>query len=162
MQLSSSAYRGLFRSRLAIQNSEGSNMTIPKPLVQLNQAFLVITTLAGLIVHPLILLVPFAIGAITLITKKNPLIAFSSGFLPKPPSSYLQEDRDQQLFNQWIATVCLGLALLFFTAGLPIIATVFGAMVIVAAGVALMGYCIGCTVRYQLMMWKHRRAKTDY
>lgn len=137
-------------------------MTIPKPLVQLNQTFLVATVLAGLIVHPLILLVPFAIGVITLITKKNPLIAFGRRFLPNPPSSYLQEDRDQQLFNQWIATVCLGLALLFFTAGLPIVATVFGAMVIVAAGVALMGYCIGCTVRYQLMMWKHRRAKTDY
>lgn len=137
-------------------------MTIPKPLVQLNQAFLVATVAAGLFVHPLILLVPFAIGTVTLITKQNPLIAFGRRFLPNPPNSYPQEDRDQQLFNQWIATACLGLSLLFFAAGLPIIATVFGAMVIIAAGVALMGYCIGCTVRYQLMMWKHRRAKPDY
>jgi len=137
-------------------------MTIPKPLVQLNQAFLVATVLAGLIVHPLILLVPFAVGIVTLTTKKNPLIAFGRRFLPNPPNSYPQEDREQQLFNQWIATACLALALLFFAAGQAIVATVFGAMVIIAAGVALMGYCIGCTVRYQLMMWKHRRAKTDY
>lgn len=137
-------------------------MTIPKPLVQLNQAFLVATVLAGLIFHISFLLMPFAIGAVTLVTKKNPLISYSRRFLRNPPNSYPQEDRDQQLFNQWIATVCLGLALIFFAAGLPIIATVFGAMVIVAAGVALMGYCIGCTVRYQLMMWKHRRAKTNY
>lgn len=137
-------------------------MTIPKPLVQLNQVFLVATVLAGLTVHTSILLMPFAVGVVTLVTKKNPLIAFSRRFLPNPPSSYPQEDRDQQLFNQWIATVCLGFALIFLAAGLPIIAAVFGAMVIIAAGVALMGYCIGCTVRYQLMMWKHRRAKTDY
>lgn len=137
-------------------------MTIPKTLVQLNQAFLVITVLAGLTVHTSILLMPFAVGAVTLVTKNNPLIAFSRRFLPDPPGSYPQDDRGQQLFNQWIATVCLGLALIFLAAGLPIVAMVFGAMVIVAAGVALMGYCIGCTVRYQLMMWKHRRAKTDY
>ncbi|MBT2583312.1 DUF4395 domain-containing protein [Planococcus sp. ISL-109] len=137
-------------------------MTIPKPLVQLNQAFLVTTALAGLIIHPSILLVPFGIGVITLLTKKNPLIANSRRFLPKPPSAYAQEDRDQQLFNQWIATVCLGLALAFFALGMPSLATVFAAMVIIAAGVALMGYCIGCSVRYQLLMWKHRRTKTDF
>jgi hypothetical protein len=137
-------------------------MTIPKPLVQLNQAFLVVATLAGLLIHPSILLLPFAVGIVTLATKKNPLIANSRRFLKKPPSAYAQEDRDQQLFNQWIATVCLGLALALFAIGMPILATVFAAMVIIAAGVALMGYCIGCTVRYQLLMWKHRRTKTDF
>lgn len=137
-------------------------MTIPKPLVQLNQAFLVITALLGLVFHPALLLIPFAVGAVTLWTKKNPLIAFSRRFLSKPPSAYPQEDRDQQLFNQWIATACLGLSLLFFALGLPILAAAFSVMVIIAAGVALMGYCIGCTVRYQLMMRKHRRTKTDY
>ena len=135
-------------------------MTIPKPLVQLNQAFLVVTTLAGLLVHPSILLLPFAVGVATLATKKNPLIANSRRFLKKPPSAYAQEDRDQQLFNQWIATVCLGLALALFAIGMPILATVFASMVIIAAGVALMGYCIGCTIRYRYIMWKHNRTRT--
>ncbi|MGH2316196.1 DUF4395 domain-containing protein [Planococcus sp. SE5232] len=132
-------------------------MTIPKPLVQTNQAFIVITVLTALLLHPAILLLPFAVGVYTLITKKNPVIQFSRRFLKKPMASYQQEDKDQQLFNQWIATICLGLSLLFFSVGTPLAAYAFGIMVIIAAGVALMGYCIGCTIRYRYMMWKHNR-----
>lgn len=136
-------------------------MTIPKPLVQANQAFIVATVLAALLLHPAILLVPFAVGAYTLITKKNPVIQFSRRFLTKPGSSYQQEDKDQQLFNQWIATICLGMSLLFFSFGIQWAGFAFSIMVIVAAGVALMGYCIGCTIRYRYMMWKHNKAKAQ-
>ncbi|MDQ0429249.1 hypothetical protein QOZ98_002077 [Planomicrobium stackebrandtii] len=132
-------------------------MTIPKPLVQTNQAFIVATVLAALLLHPAILLLPFAVGVYTLMTKKNPVILFSRRFLNKPMADYQQEDRDQQLFNQWIATICLGLSLVFFTLGIPLLAYAFSIMVIIAAGVALMGYCIGCTIRYRYMMWKHNR-----
>lgn len=136
-------------------------MTIPKPLVQTNQAFIVVTVLAALLLHPAILLLPFAVGAYTLITKKNPVILFSRRFLKKPMAEYQQEDRDQQLFNQWIATICLGLSLVFFALGMPVLAYAFSIMVIIAAGVALMGYCIGCTIRYRYMMWKHNRTKAQ-
>lgn len=136
-------------------------MAIPKPLVQINQAFIVVTVLAALFFHPAILLLPFTNGVCTLITKKNPVILFSRQFLKKPAASYLQEDKDQQLFNQWIATICMGLSLLFFSVGIGIAAYAFSVMVIVAAGVALMGYCIGCTIRYRYMMWKHKRIKVQ-
>lgn len=136
-------------------------MTIPKPLVQINQVFIVVTVLAALLLHPVILLVPFAVGAYTLITKKNPVIRFSRRFLKKPSASYQQEDKDQQLFNQWIATICLGLSLLFFSFDIQLAAYAFSIMVILAAGVALMGYCIGCTVRYRYLMWKHNRTKAQ-
>jgi len=136
-------------------------MTIPKPLVQTNQAFIVITVVMALLLHPAILLFPFVVGAYTLITKKNPVILWSRRFLKKPAASYLQEDRDQQLFNQWIATICIGLALVFFSVGLPLLGFAFSVMVIIAAGVALMGYCIGCTIRYRYMMWKHNRTKVQ-
>ena len=63
-------------------------MTIPKPLVQINQAFVVVTVLAALLVHPAILLLPFAVGVYTLSTKKNPVIQFSRRFLTKPMASY--------------------------------------------------------------------------
>ncbi|WP_142830357.1 DUF4395 domain-containing protein [Planococcus soli] len=132
-------------------------MTIPKPLVQTNQAFIVVTVLAALLLHPAILLLPFAVGVYTLMTKKNPVIQFSRRFLKKPMAEYQQEDKDQQLFNQWIATICLGLSLVFFTLGIPLLGYAFSIMVIIAAGVALMGYCIGCTIRYRYMMWKHNR-----
>ena len=137
-------------------------MSIPKPLVQSNQAFIVLTVILALVFHKAILLLPFLVGAYTLITKKNPVIQFNKRFLKKPANDYIQEDRDQQLFNQWIATICLGLSLLLFTLGATTAGYVFSIMVLIASGVALMGYCIGCTIRYRYMMWKHNKTKIQY
>lgn len=133
-------------------------MSIPKPLVQVNQSFIVISVLSGLIFHPAVLLIPFAVGVYTLLTKQNPIIAFSKRFLRKPFEKYRQEDKDQQLFNQWIATICLGLSIIFFYVNLTVLGFVFSLMVLAASGVALMGYCIGCTIRYRYMMWKYKRS----
>ncbi|WP_203248910.1 DUF4395 domain-containing protein [Sporosarcina beigongshangi] len=133
-------------------------MTIPKPLVQLNQAFILTTVLLGLFIHPSILLLPFLIGVYTLVTKQNPIILLGKRFLRNPANTYHQEDKAQQIFNQWIATICIGLSLLFFSFNLPTIAFIFGFMVIAASGIALMGYCIGCTIRYRYMMWRSHRA----
>ncbi|MGO1058276.1 DUF4395 domain-containing protein [Planococcus sp. FY231025] len=133
-------------------------MSIPKPLVQSNQAFIVLSVILALVFHKAILLLPFLVGAYTLITKKNPVIQFNKRFLKKPANQYIQEDRDQQLFNQWIATICLGLSLLFFALGITAAGYAFSIMVLIASGVALMGYCIGCTIRYRYMMWKHQKA----
>ena len=134
-------------------------MSIPKPLVQANQSFIVVTVVAALIFHKALLLLPFLVGIYTLLNGKNPVIQAGRKFLKKPASSYLQEDKDQQLFNQWIATICLGLALLFFALGLPSVAYIFSLMVVIAAGVALLGYCIGCTIRYRYMMWRYHRTQ---
>lgn len=137
-------------------------MSIPKPLVQSNQAFIVLTVILGLVFHKAILLLPFLVGVYTLITKKNPVIQFNKRFLKKPANEYIQEDRDQQIFNQWIATICLGLSLLLFALGAATAGYVFSIMVLIASGVALMGYCIGCTIRYRYMMWKHNKTKIQY
>lgn len=134
---------------------------IPKPLVQLNQAFIVLTVALGLWM-PAILLLPFAVGVVTLTTRKNPVILFGKRFLTKPLNSYIPEDPEQQRFNQWIATISLGAALLFFAVHLTVLGYVFSLMVMAAAGTALMGYCIGCTIRFRYRMWKHKRLKTDH
>ncbi|MRH43898.1 DUF4395 family protein [Aquibacillus halophilus] len=134
-------------------------MSIPKPLVKLNQFFIVISVILGLIFHEAILAIPFIIGIYTLITRKNPIILLGKRFLSKPLNQYIQEDKNQQIFNQWIATVCLGLSVLFFYLNFIIAAYVFSIMVAVAAGLALMGYCIGCTIRYRFMMWRYNRSK---
>lgn len=136
-------------------------MTIPKPLVQTNQSFIVLSVIAGLAFTPVILLLPFAVGVYTLITKKNPIIMAAKPLLKKPANQYIQEDRNQQLFNQWIATVCLGLSLIFFSTGFTVPAYFFSIMVMAAAALALTGYCIGCTIRYRLMMMKHNRTRTN-
>ncbi|UFT98345.1 DUF4395 domain-containing protein [Radiobacillus kanasensis] len=136
-------------------------MSIPKPLVQLNQSFLVITVLLAFVFHIWILAIPFVLGLITLITKKNPVILMGKRFLKKPSNEYNQEDQDQQLFNQWIATTCLGIALVAFTLDYQVIGYIFSTMVVAAAGLALAGYCIGCAIRYRYMMWKYNKAKAQ-
>jgi len=134
-------------------------MSIPKPLVQLNQLFIVITVLIALLAAKWLLLLPFLVRVVTLATKRNPVIMAGKTLLKKPASSYQMEDRDQQLFNQWIATICMGVAFISFLMGYTLVGYVFSIMVILAAGVALMGYCIGCTIRYRYMMWKYKRKK---
>ncbi|WP_299093980.1 DUF4395 domain-containing protein [uncultured Metabacillus sp.] len=134
-------------------------MNIPKPLVQTNQAFIVVTVLFSLLFYRWLLFIPFIIGVLTLITKRNFVIIIGQKFLKKPHSQYVLEDRDQQLFNQWIATVCLGVSLLSFYFGYELLGVIFSIMVALAAGIALMGFCIGCTIRYRYLMWKHRRKK---
>lgn len=132
-------------------------MGIPKPLVQTNQAFIFLSVLLALIIHPVILLIPFVIGVYTLITKKNPIILIGKRFLKKPAGQYPQEDRDQQIFNQWISTTCIGLSAIFFFANFQVLGYVFSIMVMAASGIALMGFCIGCFIRYRYMMWKYKR-----
>jgi membrane-associated HD superfamily phosphohydrolase len=132
-------------------------MGIPKPLVQTNQIFMVLSVLVGILFHHAWLWLPFLIGVYTLLTKLNPIILFSKRFLSKPSNQYIQEDKDQQIFNQWIATICLGLALLSFYFNWTAAGYAFSIMVMLAAGIALMGFCIGCFIRYQFIMWRHRR-----
>lgn len=136
-------------------------MSIPKPLVQINQLFLIFSILFALIFTKVLLIIPLIVGVITLITKQNPVIRSSRVFLKKPASEYIQEDRDQQLFNQWIATVSLGLALIFFGIGLHVVGYIFSAMVVIAASLALSGYCIGCTIRYRYQQWKYKRHQVN-
>jgi len=132
-------------------------MGIPKPLVQINQLFIVVTTIMGLILTKYILFLPFIIGALALATNKNIIMILGKGFLRKPKNLYIQEDKAQQQFNQWIATICLGISILSFVFGFEVLGYLFSIMVIVAAGVALLGFCIGCTIRFRYLMWKHKR-----
>ncbi len=132
-------------------------MGIPKPLVQINQLFIVISVLVSLFIASEIIILPFTLGVITLITKQNPIINFSRRFLKKPKEQYIQEDKEQQIFNQWIATVSLGISLLAFSLGFSVIGYIFSTMVVIAASLALSGYCIGCTIHFRYLMWKHHR-----
>ncbi|UOQ95463.1 hypothetical protein MUO14_11370 [Halobacillus shinanisalinarum] len=55
-------------------------MSITKPLVQLNQAFIVVSVFLALFIHHAVLFVPF-IGIYTLSTKQSPVTHFSKSFL---------------------------------------------------------------------------------
>ncbi|MGD6872031.1 DUF4395 domain-containing protein [Sutcliffiella horikoshii] len=135
------------------------NSTIPKPLVTFNQWFILTTVLLSLATGLYFLMAfPLLAGLMGLLFKWNPVLIVARKFLSKPVGSYLQEDVAQLQFNQSIAVACLALALFGFYSGLVVIGYVFAIMVGVASGVALMGFCVGCFIRFQWQQYRYRRA----
>ncbi|WP_368504300.1 DUF4395 domain-containing protein [Alkalihalophilus sp. As8PL] len=132
-------------------------MGIPKPLVQVNQIFLIITVLLSWLISPWILALPFLVGVVALAFHYNVVMKIAKSLLKKPLKTYVQEDPQQQRFNQWIATICLGLALVGFMFQFISFIFIMSGMVVMAAALALSGYCIGCTIRYRYMMWKYQK-----
>ncbi|WP_379152792.1 DUF4395 domain-containing protein [Paenibacillus sp. sgz5001063] len=131
---------------------------IPRPLVQTNQTFIVLSVLVSWITaQPWILALPLAAGLSGLIFRYNPVLKLASRFLSKERSAYVLEDPDQQQFNQGIAVFFLSAGLLSFLIGWTAAAYIFTAMVAVAATVAILGFCIGCFIHYQWRMYTYRR-----
>lgn len=132
--------------------------TIPKPLVTFNQWFILLSVVISLITgFYFILLLPLLAGTIGLLTGFNPALKLAGKFLSKPYSSYIQEDKAQLQFNQTIAVSCLALSLIGFYAGITALGYIFSIMVAVASGVALLGFCVGCFIRFQWQQYQYRK-----
>lgn len=132
--------------------------TVPRPLVRTNQWFIFLSVLAAWITGQYwVLALPLAAGIMGLAFRFNPVMRFAKLFLTKTPAEYVAEDWDQQQFNQLIAVVCLALGLLGYLAGWKAMAIVFTAMVALAACIAILGFCIGCYIRYQWTQYSYRR-----
>ncbi|PTM59130.1 DUF4395 domain-containing protein [Desmospora activa] len=134
---------------------------IPLPLVRSNQCFQILSVLLALVLNQVwILAIPLTVGIWSLVTGKNPLFLLLRPLLMKPSTDYPLEDPAQQRFNQSIAVGCLALSLLGFGLGWPVVGTIFAGMVAMAALIALLGFCVGCFIRFQYLKWKHNRNKT--
>ena len=138
--------------------------SIPKPLVRANQSVIVASVLISWVLSIwsdsfyLILLIPLLSGLSGLAFGVNPVFKITRRFLKKPAASYLQEDAADQRFNQILSVSMLGAALLSFMLDLPVLGYMFSAFVFTAASVALLGFCVGCFIRYQLMMRRTARS----
>ncbi|NKE04236.1 MULTISPECIES: DUF4395 domain-containing protein [Mesobacillus] len=132
--------------------------TIPRPLVRTNQWFIVIsvisTWLTGL---EWILALPLLAGISGLLFGYNPVMKIASTFLRKKKSDYIPEDWDQQQFNQKIAVGCLAGGLIAYAAGLTFLGHIFTIMVALAAFIAILGFCIGCFIRFQYSKYKPKK-----
>ncbi|WP_430787749.1 DUF4395 domain-containing protein [Virgibacillus flavescens] len=137
--------------------------SVPRPLVRLNQWFIVasvvITWITG---QEWLLFLPLAAGLMGLLFSFNPVMRLGRLFLKKKPSEYIPEDHAQQQFNQVIAVVCLAISLLSFAIGWTTVAYIFSAMVALAAFVAILGFCIGCFIRFQWSQYRHRRTSKQF
>lgn len=133
--------------------------TIPKPLVQLNQWSIILFVLSFWffqVEH--FLLVPLAANACGAFLGFNPIVKAGRAFLRKDVSSYIQEDADQQRFNSTIAVICLAAGYTSSLAGWSVASVVFTALVFVSAAVALLGFCIGCFIRFQWKRYQYKRS----
>jgi hypothetical protein len=135
---------------------------IPSKLVKINQLLIITTVILGIFISKFLLLLPIVIGIITIVTRKNPIITFTFMFIRKDISSYKLEDKDQQIFNQWIATVLISLQFICYVLSLEKIGFFLGVVVITACSFALVGFCIGCVVRYKFIKWKYKKDNKSF
>ena len=134
-------------------------LSIPRPLVRVNQwtIFLSVAITWGTGFY-WILLLPFLANLSGVLFGINPIIYFSKGFLKKDHSQYIPEDIGQQRFNSMIATLCLALGFLGYLLKIPALAYTFTILVAVASFVAILGFCVGCFIHFQLNQFKYRRS----
>jgi uncharacterized membrane protein HdeD (DUF308 family) len=126
--------------------------SIPRPLVRTNQWVIVISVLSTWITgQEWILAIPLVAGLMGLFFGFNPIMRAAKSLLKNEPSAYIPEDWNQQQFNQIIAVVCLAGGLLSYIVGLNTLGHVFTSMVALAAFIAILGFCIGCFIRFHLI-----------
>jgi len=132
--------------------------TIPKPLVMANQWTIVSTVIIALLTQTVwILLIPLIANLSSLLTGFHPILTVVKRFLVKPANQYIQEDYAQLRFNQWLAVGFLFIATVSFLLNWTILFNIATMMVGIAALIAIMGFCVGCFVRFQYQQWSYRR-----
>jgi len=135
---------------------------IPLPLIKANQAGIVLFVLLSFVLQQpgfiyllfLIQLIPLVLGAHTNVFIPLAKLALSKERLRSAETQAMELAR----FNQTIAVVCLGLATVSHLIGWSVLAYIFAGMVTLAAFVAILGYCIGCTLYYQYKRLKFMRS----
>jgi hypothetical protein len=135
--------------------------SIPRPLVRTNQWVIVISVLLTWFTKQAwIIAIPLVAGLMGLFLGFNPIMRLAKLFLRKKPSQYIPEDKDQQQFNQIIAIICLTGGLISFLLNWTILGYIFTTMVAAAAFIAILGFCVGCFIRYQWKQYQYRRKLT--
>lgn len=139
-----------------------THQNIPRPLVRSNQWVIVISVIAFMITRQsVLLLVPLLSGFSSLFLNVHPIMEVTKRFLRKPMSEYIQEDKQQQRFNQILAVSMLSMAFVSSILGWTWLSLMFSVMVLTACSLAIMGFCIGCTIHYHISLWKQRRIENS-
>lgn len=132
---------------------------VPFPIVTLNRAVLTVGVLVALLTQQIwiITILFLIILPTTLFGKRFSLVYYIGKILFKKQIQNSQyEDAGLQRFNNTIATTLLGFSQISFLAGQSILGWIFASMVMLASGVALLGFCIGCFLYYQFKIQRYR------
>ena len=134
-------------------------LSIPRPLVRVNQwAIFLSVFITWATGFYWILLLPLIANFCGVFFGVNPIIYLSKSFLKKDHSQYIPEDIAQQHFNSTIATACLALGFIGYGLSINALAYTFTILVAVASFVAILGFCVGCFIHFQLNQFKYRRS----
>lgn len=132
-------------------------ISIPRPLVRVNQWTIFLSVVFTWITGQYwLLMIPLVANLLGVFTGFNPIMRFAKLFLTKDMKSYIPEDAGQQKFNATIACACLVGGLLGFVLNIPVLAYSFTIMVAIASFIAILGFCIGCFVHFQLKQFQYR------
>lgn len=127
--------------------------------VKANQAGIVLFVIVALALHePWVLAALWIIQVVGLATegRLNPFAALARRFYPAQGNVEMQAVVLQR-FNNTLAILFLTFSLISWAIGWTIAGVAFAAMLLIAAGVALLGYCIGCTLYFQFKQLLARR-----
>jgi hypothetical protein len=132
---------------------------IPMPIVKLNRWTLMIGVLVGFALQqPLVTTLLFLIllPAVLFGQKRSLIFQIGKRLFARQNLTAEREDRRLMRFNNSIALILFGVAQVAFLTGFTILGWVFSLMVATAAGVALVGFCVGCFLYYQFKLNRYR------
>lgn len=132
-------------------------LSIPRPLVRTNQWTIFLSAVLTIVTGQYWLLLIPLIANILGLFGFNPIMRLAKSFLKKDTKSYIPEDVGQQKFNSIIAIFCLAMGLIGFVVEWQVLGYMFTAMVGVASGIAILGFCVGCFIHFQWNQAKYRR-----
>lgn len=133
--------------------------SIPRPLVRTNQWTIFLSVIFTWVIgEAWILTIPLVANILGLLFNFNPIMKFARLFLIKEGKQYIPEDVTQQKFNSCIAIFCLAIGFISFVAGWTIVGYIFTILVAVASFIAILGFCIGCFIFFQMKQFKYRRS----
>lgn len=128
---------------------------IPMSYIKANQAGIVLfVALTFATRQPWLLGLLLAVQLAGLLLRWNLFVQAAKPFLRTDGETQAAE---LQRFNNVLAVLFLLLSVLSFSVGWTAAGYVFAGMLLAAAGTALLGYCIGCTVYFQYKQFLARR-----
>ncbi|MFC3803697.1 DUF4395 domain-containing protein [Cohnella sp. GCM10012308] len=131
---------------------------VPMPYIKSNQTGIVLFAVLSFFFAPLWLLaILWLIEVVGLATggKYNLFVRIAKPWLKTAGKE--TQALELARFNNTLAVTFLSLAVLSFSLGWTIAGYAFAVMLLAAAGAALLGYCIGCTVYFQYKQLLERR-----
>jgi hypothetical protein len=142
-----------------VQRSTHNPDDVPVPIVTLSRWIYVVVLLAAIILQqPLLttLILALVLPPVLWGRKWNLIGLLGRKLYGAQLRTAEREDRSLIHFNNVILVVLLGLAQPAFGLGYDVVGWTLTGMVVIAAGLALAGFCIGCVIFYQLKLARYR------